>query len=300
MPTSPIVSSTGALATFIGIGAQKCASTWVHQVLAEHPQVFHSSPKELDFFSYFFGKGLDWYESHFGRRGSATAIGDNSPSYFVHPLAPSRAQRYNPQLKIIVALRDPVERAYSNHLHMVREGFISGSDKSFEHGLARNEMYVEQSRYAKHLGHWFDHFPREQVFIVLQEDLKANADTVARQLYRFLGVDATHQPGSAGHRANESRVSKNPGVESMLRSAGQVARSMGMGPVVAAVKNHSAVAGLRRRGQVDLRALVPPMHDDTRQRLVAQLAPDVDRLRQLLAGQDLPWPAFSQAADLPK
>ncbi len=276
---------------FIGIGAQKCASSWVHKVLAEHPQAFLSTPKELDYFSYFWGRGHDWYERFFEAAPTgARIVGDNSPSYFVHPLAPARAARYNPYLKIVLALRDPVERAYSNHLHMVREGFLRGPDLSFEYGLSRNEMYVEQSRYATHFGRWLDHFPREQFFIVIQEEIAVRTQTLSGDLYGFLGLDQRYRPASAGERANASAVARAPGLDRFLRASAGVLRRAGLAAVVEAVRRSDAVDRYRRSSRVDLREIVPPMREDTRRRLRETLAPEVEALCRLLDRAAPPWP----------
>lgn len=282
----------GPVVNFIGIGAQKCASSWVHKVLAEHPQAHLSTPKELDYFSYFWGRGHDWYERFFAGALGARLVGDNSPSYFVHPLAAERAARYNPRLKIVVALRDPVERAFSNHLHMVREGFLAGPDLSFEYGLARNEMYVEQSRYATHLRRWLDHFPREQVFVVLQEELGTGDSSVTRRLYAFLGLDASYVPASAGRTANISATPRSAGADAALRGTADLARRVGLARLVSAVKASAAVQRARAANQVNLREIVAPMHPETRAHLEALLADEVMGLCRVLGRTALPWPTF--------
>ena len=150
--------------TYVGIGAQKCASTWLHRILAEHPQVAVPEAKEVDFFSWRFDHGYQWYERQFAT-GPETAVarGEISPSYFAEPAVPARIARYAPEVRVLLSLRDPVQRALSNHRHEVREGHLTGPDLSFEAGLANNPMYVEQGLYATHLRQWLHHFPRERI-----------------------------------------------------------------------------------------------------------------------------------------
>ena len=107
---------------FVGIGAQKCATSWIYNALKEHPDVYVSDPKELDFFSCHYNLGFFWYDQHFRDAGNAGVAGEISPSYLCDLSAPERAFEYNSRLKVIVVLREPVERAYSNHLHEVRSG----------------------------------------------------------------------------------------------------------------------------------------------------------------------------------
>ena len=77
--------------TFIGIGAQKCASTWIYDILKDHPDVALSELKEVDFFSYKYDHGLQWYENNFSEAGTQSVIGEISPSYFHEPAVPARA-----------------------------------------------------------------------------------------------------------------------------------------------------------------------------------------------------------------
>ncbi|MEO1188983.1 MAG: sulfotransferase, partial [Pseudomonadota bacterium] len=100
----------------IGIGAQKCASSWLHAIAGSHPGIGTSDPKEVDFFSYYFDRGYRWYERHFEAAPGTRVCFENSPSYFHDPRAPGRVSAYNSGMKIIVLLRDPIKRAFSNHL----------------------------------------------------------------------------------------------------------------------------------------------------------------------------------------
>ena len=140
---------------FIGIGAQKCASTWVHRILYDHPEVAIYLGKEIDFFSNDYVLGYQWYEKQLGDVSSSVkAMGEISPSYFADSDTPNRVFLYNPDMKIVLSLRDPIERAYSNHLHQIRIGYFAGQDLDFDKGMKNNPMYLEQSRYAQHLARW--------------------------------------------------------------------------------------------------------------------------------------------------
>ena len=149
--------------TFLGIGAQKCASSWIRNVLHDHPEVFVSHPREVDFFSYHYNRGYTWYERHFDHAGTAKAIGEISPSYFCDPLAPAWVREYKRDVKLILTLRDPIARAFSNHLHEIRMGHFRGADLRFEAGLESNPMYLFQSRYGTHLANWLREFPKDRV-----------------------------------------------------------------------------------------------------------------------------------------
>ncbi|MCK5749828.1 MAG: hypothetical protein KAH44_26670, partial [Oricola sp.] len=98
-------SSSGRKPTFLGVGAQKCASTWIYRILENHPQICVSGEKELDFFSSHFDRGFGWYEDRFPHYGPHRMVaGEVSPSYFYNPLAVKRARAYNPDFRILVSL----------------------------------------------------------------------------------------------------------------------------------------------------------------------------------------------------
>ena len=194
--------------SYVGIGAQKCASTWLHRILAEHPEVAVPEIKEIDFFSYHYDHGYQWYERCFAGSRPARACGEISPSYFSEPAVPERVARYLPEARILLSLRDPVERALSNHRHEVRVGHLTGADLSFEAGLKNNPMYVEQGLYATHLRNWLRHFARANILVVLMEDIAVDPQAVCAQVYRFLDVDDRYVPTGLTSRYNPSFVNR--------------------------------------------------------------------------------------------
>ena len=94
---------------FIG-NCQKCASSWLYDILADHPQVGVSEKKELDFFTQHYDNGHAWYERHFPHSSNIEVVGEISPSYFHEASAPARAKAFRSDARILVSLRDPVER----------------------------------------------------------------------------------------------------------------------------------------------------------------------------------------------
>ena len=91
---------------FVCIGAQKCATTWLHNVLATHPEVaMPHEIKELDFFSAKFDRGYQWYMRHFAPATTARLRGEVSPSYLCSRDAPAWAKAYNPAMKIVLRRR---------------------------------------------------------------------------------------------------------------------------------------------------------------------------------------------------
>ena len=145
---------------FIDIGGQRCATTWIFNSLKKHPQVSSNLfVKEIHFFSYWYHKGYDWYESHFRHCSSDKLKGEFSTSYLYDLSAPKRVFKYNSDVKIIVCVRNPVDRAYSQHLWNISLGYVTGKNLVFRNAVKRNPMYIEQGLYYKYIKNWIKYFP---------------------------------------------------------------------------------------------------------------------------------------------
>ncbi len=275
---------------FIGIGVQKAASTWIYRVLEDHPEVVVSQPKELDFFSYNYEKGVEWYESFFKKTTENTLkLGEISPSYFNDVNAVIRAKEYNPDFKIVVILRDPVERAYSNHLHLIRIGQYKGKDNTFETGLNAHPEYLEQSRYYQHLSCWFEHFPPKNILVLIQEDISNNPKKIAERLYQFLDINPGHKSVYLERKQNVSYIEKYKGVDACLKKVGTFLRRVGLASLVHKIKNSDCVVKLRDKNRVLLNTVTPKMKKSTEEKLMCELSDEVFKLKNLLNVESFPW-----------
>jgi hypothetical protein len=205
--------------SFLVLGAQKSGTTSLHRYLAEHPAVLRASPKEVRYFSRTYDRGEDWYRAQFPlgvtriatrmRVGAWPAVGEASPQYLFHPIAPERVHAFDPAMKLIAVLRDPVDRAYSQYQMQLRWGY---EHTSFEEALDREEAelerelaklyndppvystlgnrisYVARGRYAEQLERWLRLFPREQLLVLLTEELSADPEDVMARVAGFLEI----------------------------------------------------------------------------------------------------------------
>jgi len=275
--------------TYVGIGAQKCASTWLHRILAEHPQVAVPEVKEVDFFSYRYDHGYQWYENHFSGGGSALARGEISPSYFCEPTVPERVARYIPEARILLSLRDPVERALSNHRHEVREGHLTGADLSFETGMRNNPMYVEQGLYATHLRNWLRYFPREQILVVLMEDVETAPETVSKLVYGFLDVDDNFVPTGLKNRYNRSFTSRSAALGSVKDAVYGLTRRPGLRWLWDAAAGSGLRSLYRGINDVPSSAVIPQPKDQTLRELRGRFAPEIQDLETLIGRPLAQW-----------
>lgn len=289
--------TTARRVSFLGIGAQKCATTWLHHALSLHPDVRTSDPKELNYFTATYDRGELWYESHFADAGDDVICGEASPTYFFSMDAPERAYRYNPALKLIAVVRDPVARAFSNHLHEIRKGHIP-EDTPFESALAANPAYVLQGHYREHLTRWIDRFGREALLVLVAEELAVDPGKGYADVCAHLGVSAEAPPGDLHERKHESVSSHFPKLQRGLKAVGDFARRQGLGAVVRAIKSAPGLREALRLNRKDLRNAVPPMNAQTQARLVNLFQDDVAFVREFL-GRPLPewrhWPLPERA-----
>lgn len=277
--------------TFLGIGAQKCATTWIAHALKGHPDVYVVPAKEIDFWSHHYHMGFSWYLDQF-READALQFGEVSPSYLVSAEAPARLARHAPHTKLILALRDPVDRAFSNHLHQLRKGDYKGEDPCFEAGLADNPMYVEQSCYGRHLARWRDFFPGEQILVLFQEEIDRDKRGQAERIYAFLGVRIDWFDAHIMERQHESVGYRHAGLAQTLRFLGRSGRQVGLTPMVKQAKRMPGLGTLYQQNRRDLREEIPRPDGPLRSRLAAGFADDMKLLSELLGRPHLPWPSW--------
>ncbi|MFZ4522033.1 MAG: sulfotransferase domain-containing protein [Bacteroidales bacterium] len=196
---------------FIIIGAQKCGTSTIFKHIGKHPDIQLPKKKELHFFDENYSRGIDWYLHFFNKKNTPVPVctGEASPYYFFHPLVPSRICNTYPGIKLILLLRNPVNRAYSQYQHMKRKGRIS---LSFEHCMRLEEdvlagrkeafyqeedhsdlmyrrfSFLTRSRYAEQLTEWYRYFDREQLLIIRSEDYFEDAGQSFQQVFRYLGL----------------------------------------------------------------------------------------------------------------
>lgn len=275
--------------TFIGIGAQKCASSWLYDILADHPEAALSEKKELNFFSSLYEQGYAWYERQFPAKPGVKAIGEISPSYFNEASVPERARLYSPDLRILLSLRDPVERALSQHRHQVRVGAVVGPDFSFEKALADNPSYIEQGRYATHLSRWLAFFPENQIHVVLMEDIQTDPEETARKVYDFLSISADHRSAALHKKSNPSYAVRHRGIDSAIKTLRDVTKRTGLAPVWKGLGRLGARRVYRRLNRKPSEAVIPAPLPETIKHLRQVFREDTLALESILGKSFQAW-----------
>lgn len=194
--------------TFIGVGAQKCATTWLSECLRYHPEIFMSSPKELRFFGLHWEKGIEWYLEYFKDSEGYRAAGEISPGYLVNPVAPERIASVLGQVKIIVSIRNPIDRFVSHYKHSIRDNhlpmaeFNSLNIETFHKAIKLVPSLLRNGNYYDDIKGYIDTFGAENVYILVKEDIDKDAEREIRKLYKFLEVDQTYIPPMVNQQVN--------------------------------------------------------------------------------------------------
>jgi len=261
------------LPNLVVIGAQKCGTSALHYYLGQHPEIWMSKPKELNFFikKRNWERGLDWYESHF--RAERKVLGEASPNYTNYPRFKGVAHRMHtvlPDARLIYMVRDPIDRIVSAYLHNRNKGRI---DAPLEEVVtARGSTYLRRSRYHRQVRRFMRYYPKSQLLIVEREDLLDERRETLAGVFRFLGVDDAFW---------------TPKYE-QLRHETPTRRSTTMGRVGERVSPDLA---RRVQSRVTGAATVerPLVSEELRERLATKLKPDTDRFREFAGREFAHW-----------
>ena len=300
------------LPNFLIIGVQKAGTTSLYNYLREHPQVYMSPLKETDFLSYkpplisesgsasaenLLTKGgrkriltIDDYRELFDGVRDEIAIGEASPNYlFLHEQSVQMIKKYVPDAKLIVVLRNPVERAYSDYLMNVRE--LVGNRKPLAEqviGSAQSSYTLLKGRYYEGMKHFLEAFPPEQIQILMYSDLTKDSDRFMSQLYDFIGVDSSFKANTQ-KRQQTAQVPKNQNINKLLRTRNPLRSAAGamlraVMPEAQRQKLRSRLIAANSQGKEGL-----PLTNEDRQLLENYYRDDILRLQDLIATDLSDW-----------
>lgn len=213
---------------FFIVGAAKSGTTSLYHYLSDHPQVFMTEPKEVNYFSgpdlkkqnlfYKDYKARDeqGYLNLFKGSDSYKAVGEGSVSYLFYPSVAKKIYDKFSDAKIIILLRNPVDRGYSHYLMDQRLGMVDCAYKDIvfkryegEKAKLYYQQYVELGLYYHQVKRYLDLFGEKQVKVYLTEDLKTNLQGVIDDLYDFLGLEKSKKP-DLEKQHNTFSLPKNP------------------------------------------------------------------------------------------
>jgi hypothetical protein len=181
------------LPDFIIIGAAKSGTTSLYDYLMQHPNVFMSHIKEPCFFdeAVAWDKGLDWYSSLFNAANENQLCGEASTNYTRWPQVqgvPTKIKKLIPNVKLVYIIRNPVDRAYSHYVHRWTKEVHPGkpfSQDFFEYA-STDPMCIDSSMYAMQLDHFLEDFEKDQILVIVFEELLQKPGAVLTKLREFL------------------------------------------------------------------------------------------------------------------
>ncbi|MBK8163344.1 MAG: sulfotransferase domain-containing protein [Gammaproteobacteria bacterium] len=212
---------------FIGIGAQKSGTSWIYACLHVHPQVCIPR-KEIHFFSRErnWSKGYDWYAGNFDGCHAGQVIGEFSTSYLADEYTPARIHNKFPDVKLVVSLRNPIDRAYSNYINDIKTGIVSSST-DFLDALDSHPEYMNQGQYARQVNRYLDYFKPAQLLILIYEDSLIDPGDYIKKIYRFLNIDHEFIPEFIRTKINPARIPRHVWIDSGIRAVSSYLRSNG-------------------------------------------------------------------------
>ena len=294
---------------FLVIGASKSGTTSLFEYLRRHPQIFIPPEKEAPFFAdeRLYGQGLDWYLSEFFSAAPADARwGTVSPQYLedAHRSA-DRIAHNLPEVRLVVILRDPIERAYSAYRMRVMKGREQRSfdevvvEQTKPEALERSRdlpwspqitthTYLVTSEYARQLQPFREHFAKDQFCLLLTEDLDSDPGGTLASLHDFLGVEE-HTPANVGKRYYRGGSQRR--LTGLIRTLAEIGPLKRLWRTIPRQKRRALLWKLQTEVLVSRDKQVEPLSAESRQRLRELLTPDVDKLRSDWE-IEVPWPDF--------
>lgn len=280
------------------VGAPKAGTTSLHRYLDQHPEIFMSPEKEPSFF----GAELDEVErdqpparearekaylSLFDEATDERYLGEATPFYLWHPDVPERIANARPDARIVISLRDPVDRAYSHYLMEHREGredesFIDAIQADLDAEITNHladRMYIAPGRYCEQVERYLDVFGEDQVFVMTLGDLKQDARGLLEEIVAFLGLDT----GPVAEIDLERHYSYREPRSELARKIRNDERVKKLARMVFPLKLREFLGDQVLLGD----SSKPPMEPEARELLAGIYEPEIDCLESLL-GEELP------------
>ena len=281
---------------FFLVGVPKAGTTALYHQLRHHPDIYMPEVKEPHYFMEWVRPGRGpitraEYEALFIDAGSARAVGEATPDYFHWPDSPRRIAGYDPEARIVVSLRQPVQRSYSHYKMMrndTRSSFRDFNKATQQAIIALKAGKVapfgsgyRHSFYAEALKRWYDLFQKERVLVLIYEEYLADPETTLENLYAFLGVDPSFKPGNIRTIYNKGMgVPRIQPVQSLLYQNMVFKRWVRrLVPESLRARGKKAIETLNHRPEI-------PLSNEQVQRLTAHFMDDI-RATERMLGRDL-------------
>ena len=266
------------LPNFLGIGAPRAGTTWLNTLLPSHPDVFTPTLRdEIRYFDRYYDRGVDWYKSLFPPPEQAKryrAIGEISPQYLACEECPERIHILIPDCKMIVLMRHPVNRAYSQYGLYVQRRHYRGS---FEEFVAEKPGSLKRGFYGRFIKRYLKFFDRDQFLALIFEDAVSDVTGTKNKLAKFLEISVEKFPSQAGSKkVNPSTIPTHQFLYGAVAKTGRQFRRWSLEPIVDFVMRTSLQ---RYLGKGDS---LPPIDENFKSELSQLFLDDFDEIERYL------------------
>lgn len=267
---------------FILVGPGKCGTSWIYEFMRAHPQICVSTAKETLFFEDYFHKGIDWYLRFFMPKDGQLAIGELSNTYFFSEEAAKRISDFDPGMRLIVTLRNPLKRTFSHYLFLKRNGSVACSfdeilfDEKFF--LVKDDL-LRRSLYHLHLCKYLKFFSLDSILILFLEDLKQDPLRYSERICKFLDVDTVSDAENLPEKVLSASKPRSILLAKAVKYVASTVRSAGFPEILTRVKQSSLTKVIYQTYGKDS---YPKISDSARKYLIKYYSEDVKSLSGLL------------------
>jgi hypothetical protein len=289
---------------FIGIGAAKAGTTWLADNLRNHPQIFIPEKKELiyfnrfmqfgrDIYNYRHNKPLSWYHAFFDDARPDQVKGEISPHYFTSKEAVEKIYRYNPNIKLIAILRNPVELVISSYNFCIQIGEIK--PLPFSQAIKKYPSILNSGYHYKNLKKYFKRFPEKNIKILLFEEIKEKPELVYKEVLDFLKVEEFY-PDSLKKASNKTKQNRFQFLNYLITSTSNfihkqnlyflipLLRYSGISPIAEYMRDHLNIVSKSSRRAID---------KELTRTLEEHFGEDISQLQELIDKDLSLWKAVS-------
>ena len=217
--------------SFLFIGPDKSGSSWLYKLLLAHPDCFVPRIKDIYYFDRYYSNGVEWYHKRFAKAApGCEAVGELSHDYLFSLQACRRIYEYNPRVKLLTCLRDPVDRSFSHYLYLKRSGLTR---RPLIEAIADFPEIIHNSQYNKHLVMYYERFESSQIKVLFFEELKDDPWRFAHEALDFIGLSSVVELPEKERAAAKPRSHT---IARIMKIGANLSRALGVDGLVGLVK----------------------------------------------------------------
>jgi hypothetical protein len=190
------------------IGPQKGATTWIYECLKNHPDIRTSARDTIHYYDMNYHQNRDWYDTQF-TKGSGTCYFDPTFTYLRSPVAATRIKDDFPNAKIIVNLRNPIDRAFAHYWHERKKGAITVPFNDVFTNYDWYQTWIETGQYSDRLKPYVDAFGIDNILPIIMTDIRDKPSEILEQIYKFAGIQSVPIPDAAHKIVNADGAKQN-------------------------------------------------------------------------------------------